>query len=216
MGKIALDSTGSPSRPGSPEHETRVEEESSTEMPEEIFAMLNNRRRRYALHYLLQEDGVADLKDLSTQVAAWENEIDPEMISYDQRRSVYTGLKQHHLPNMADADVLEYDDARGTIELTAVMDQFDIYIQVTRDERTIPWGSYHLGLGIVLTAFAGLIWIDLPPFGFIPPLVLAVVTTTVLLISGAAHLHRSRRARLGADGPPPNVHTHGISKPATS
>lgn len=216
MDEIALGSAGSPSPSSSANGETQVDEESSMAMPEEVFAVLSNRRRRYTLHYLLQEDGEAELKDLSEQVAAWENGIDADMISYDQRRSVYTGLKQHHLPNMEDANVLEYDDARGTVELTAAMDQFDIYIHVTRGEKTTPWGHYHLGLGIGLTAFTGLTWIDLPPFGFIPLLAWAVVATAVLAISGAAHMRHSRRARLGADGPPPEVHTHGISKPATS
>lgn len=200
----------------SSERDDHLEQELSSPTSETILKILSNRRRQYALHYLLQEDGNAELRELSEQVTAWEHGITPDRVSYDQRRNVYTALKQHHLPSMEDANILVYDDAGGTVELTESMEKFDIYIDIVDRGETIPWNEYYLGLGIVFSISTGLLWIELPPFKYIPPLAWASMIAAIVATSGAVHMYYSRQTQLGADGPPPEVQKYGISKHSTS
>lgn len=206
MTETTLSSTVGGSSVSSSEEDSNSRQATSTApTSEEIIEMLGNLRRRYVVHYLLQEGGNASLRELSEQVAAWEHGIAPNLVSYDQRRNVYTALKQHHLPRMEDAEMLNYDEARSSLELTAAMEDCDICLDVVKRGRTIPWSEYYLGLGIVLTALIGLAWIELPPFRYLPPLALAGTIAVIVIISGAVHLYCSRQARLGAGGRPPEL-----------
>lgn len=179
----------------------------NTESPdsEEVFSVLSNRRRRYTLHYLLQRDEVAtDLGTLSKQIAAWENGVELQEVTYDQRRNVYTALKQSHLPTLQSAGLVEYDDSRGEIEATSSSVDLDIYIDVVSDQ-TIPWSQFYLGLGAITLGLTGCRWIGLPLFDSIPPLVWAVLVASAFFLTGIGHFQYERTRKLGADGPPPEV-----------
>ena len=63
------------------------------------------------------EDNSASLGELAEHVAAKENDIDRSELSSTQRKRVYIGLYQCHLPKMDDLDVVDYDQDRGTVEL---------------------------------------------------------------------------------------------------
>jgi len=49
-------------------------------------------------------------------IAAIENNIDTRQLDSQQRKRVYIGLYQCHLPKMDDAGVIEYNQTRGLVE----------------------------------------------------------------------------------------------------
>lgn len=85
---------------------------------DEVFELLSNQRRRFVLHYLRREPVVSvSLSTLSEHVAGWENDADPDELAYSERKSVRNSLHQFHLPKLADAGIVTYDDAAGEISL---------------------------------------------------------------------------------------------------
>jgi hypothetical protein len=167
--------------------------------------MLGNRRRRYALHCLKQQDdGVVEMSDLSTQVAAWERGVDPEQVSYDERKSVHTSLYQHHAPKLDESGLVEYDSRSGVVELTEAGTEVDLYLEAVSG-RDLPWPSYLLGVSgagllVTLAAFLGAVPASVPPAA--PGVAVAVA---VFVSAAVAVYDNRRRMRLGCDGPPPEL-----------
>ncbi len=104
-----------------------------------LFELLKNQRRRDALHYLKENDGWATLSDMAEHIAAKENDLPIEGINSKQRKRVYIGLYQCHLPKMAEAGVVEYDKNRGTIQLNDLAAQLYPYLDV--EETAAPSGE---------------------------------------------------------------------------
>jgi hypothetical protein len=94
------------------------------------FELLKNRRRRETISYLLEHDGTSTLSDLAEHIAALENGIEVVELSSDQRKRVYIGLYQCHLPKLDKAGVIDFDKNRGTVVLReTVADQLVPYLQ---------------------------------------------------------------------------------------
>lgn len=81
------------------------------------YELLKNRRRRDVLEYLRAHDGEGTLSDLAEEIAARENSIEVSQLSGAQRKRVYIGLYQAHLPKMDSAGVIDFDKNRGTVVL---------------------------------------------------------------------------------------------------
>ncbi|MFO8116560.1 MAG: hypothetical protein R6U01_14585 [Halorubrum sp.] len=107
----------------------------------EIFDLLKNRRRRTVIRYLRENDGYAELNDLAEHIAARENDIDVRQLSSDQRKRVYIGLYQCHLPKMDSLGVIDYDKDRGTIELQASVHQLLEYMDLDDDGQQETQGA---------------------------------------------------------------------------
>jgi hypothetical protein len=93
-----------------------------------IFELLRVSRRREVLWYLQDNEGTARLDELAEYIAAKENDIEIHELTSSQRKRVYIGLYQCHLPKMDDSDVIDYDQARGTIELRQTAQQLYPYL----------------------------------------------------------------------------------------
>ena len=147
----------------------------------ELLELLGNRRRRLLWRHLRTEAAEAALSDASRQIAAWENGVDPGDVDYDQRKSVYTSLRQFHCPKMADAGLVEFDDRDGTVRLTSDLPD-ELVIEIEPDtanvERT-ALGTLGTAAGVVLGAWA----LGLPVFG---PLSFAGVAFAVAFAAVAA------------------------------
>ena len=92
--------------------------QSDEELPlDEVFTVLKNQRRRYVLRYLRDSDAPVSLGDVAEQIAAWENDKELRQISSSERKRVYVGLYQCHLPKMDDMRVVSFNKPRGIIEL---------------------------------------------------------------------------------------------------
>ncbi|MBX0295775.1 hypothetical protein EGH23_12895 [Halomicroarcula sp. F27] len=134
---------------------------------DDIFHLLQNRRRRDALRYLEGEDEEVRMRDLAEQVAAWEHDTTVQALTSDERQRVYIALYQSHLPKLDDEGVIEYNQSRGIVERTAVADQLSPYLDADEDDEetaeepegsNAPYYSGALGLStlVVGSAAAGL------------------------------------------------------------
>lgn len=169
---------------------------------EDIFDLLSNQRRRHTMHYLRQEGRAVELRELSTQVSAWETGTEPEAITHDQRKRVYTALRQSHLPKMDDAGVVDYDASRGVIEPTDAMADVEVYLDVV-PANEIPRSEYYLGLSAVSAALLAVAGVGIFPFDQLPLAVWAGVVVALFTISSAVDTYYNRKHRLGSEGPPP-------------
>ncbi|MFC6725279.1 hypothetical protein ACFQE1_13045 [Halobium palmae] len=174
---------------------------------DDVFDVLSNQRRRHLLHYLKQRDGDGEieLSEISSQLAAWEQGTAPEMISYADRKNVHTALYQFHLPKMADAGFVDYDQRSGSVRLTEAARGLEVYLE-TGSDRDVPWGMYFLGLSCVTTAVALATWLQLGPTASLPVGVPAMFVAVAFLASSVAFAYRTHFVmRIGAEGPPTDV-----------
>ncbi|WP_135822768.1 DUF7344 domain-containing protein [Halostella litorea] len=167
---------------------------------DELFSILSNHRRRYTIQFCKQEEGAVTLSDLAEQVAAWEEEKTVSEITSAERKRVYTSLQQTHLPTLADAGMIEYEDHE--IELTDAADELDVYMDVV-PEDSIPWGVYYLGLSVVGGGVLGAVGLGLLPTEPIPELGWAAVVLGLFAVSAVVHIVQNRRMRLGEMERPP-------------
>jgi len=103
-----------------------------------VFDVLANRRRRQIL-YLLDdaEDNAADVPELASTIAAWEEGIaDPVAVTYDDRKSVQAAVYQHHAPKMAAAGLVEFDKRACRLELDP-----DVDVDALLDRTPEPSGD---------------------------------------------------------------------------
>ncbi|WP_136590117.1 DUF7344 domain-containing protein [Salinigranum halophilum] len=164
-----------------------------------LFELLKNQRRRDALQYLKDNDGWATLSDMAEHIAAKENDLPLEGINSKQRKRVYIGLYQCHLPKMADAGVVDYDKNRGTIELRDLAAQLYPYLEVdsaadaassdgTGDGMAEAARSSAALAGIGVAALAGVAGV--PGFALLSPTLWAVVCAVSMLVVAALPLVR--------------------------
>ncbi|MEF8812487.1 MAG: hypothetical protein V5A55_01540 [Halovenus sp.] len=153
------------------------------------------------MHYLRRNDGEASLSELADRVASWENDVDPDAISYDQRKRVYTSLQQVHLPRMDEMGVVDFDDREGAVVMGPAADDLDIYLEVVRG-RDIPWSLFYLLLGIVNATIVGAAALGFPLFSAMPSSGWPVFVVTTFLVTSLAHVYLTRtEMRLGKGNP---------------
>lgn len=168
--------------------------------PEVIFETLSNRRRRYVIDYLKRHTGSVTVRDLSEQVAAWENDVSPTQVTPKERKRVYTALHQTHLPKMREVGVVDYDRDRGTVELTPEIASFDIYLDVVPSQE-LDWGGLLLGLGVLGVALAVALAVDLYPLTLLPDVAYVALVSVAVLLVGASHVLSRRRTLFGGRKP---------------
>ncbi|WP_254832799.1 DUF7344 domain-containing protein [Haloglomus salinum] len=168
--------------------------------PEVVFEVLSNERRRYVLHHLKAEDERVTVRDLSEQVAAWENDIEIAAVTPKERKRVYTALHQTHLPKMAEVGVIDYDRDRGTLSLTESVGAFDIYLEIV-PERDLSWGELSLALGSFATALVAAVALGVYPFTLLPDIAYAAIIAAGWLAVGVVHTYLQRSDRLGGGDP---------------
>ncbi|MUV87363.1 hypothetical protein GJ631_12520 [Natronomonas sp. CBA1123] len=175
--------------------------ESGALSTEAVFETLSSQRRRYTLHYLKQRGEPVTVRDLSEQVAAWENGIDRESVTPKLRKRVYTALYQTHLPKMSQLEVIEYDSDRGVVGMTPHVSQLDIYLDIVPTDD-LPWSQFYLGLGAVFTALVTVAALGVRPFDLVPGFGYALCIALAVSGTAAYHTVRDRRTRLGGDDQP--------------
>lgn len=176
-----------------------------------ILEILSNRRRRFVLYYLKQKQNrtvkkpEVSLREVTNQVASWENEKPIDELTKQERKRVQNALQQFHLAKMADRGFVTYDTARGTIRLTDAAAETNFYVDVLSD-RSITWGLYYVGLsGISVVCLLG-IAIDLYPFSLFTSMMWNIFFVTAFVVSAIGHYYDNRyRMRLGAREKPPEI-----------
>ena len=107
--------------------DTSLEETSGVGM-DEVFEILKNQRRQHVLRYLAAADGVVRLGEVAEHIAAWENDKAVHQITSQERKRVYVGLYQCHLPKMDDMGAIEFNKPRGRIERGPSIELFEQYL----------------------------------------------------------------------------------------
>ncbi|SEV87820.1 DUF7344 domain-containing protein [Halobacterium jilantaiense] len=108
---------------GTLQHRSATTDDNADDV-DRVFDVLANRRRRQIL-YLLDdaENNAAEVPELASTIAAWEEGIaDPVSVTYDDRKSVQAAVYQHHAPKMAAADLVEFDKRACRLELDPDVD----------------------------------------------------------------------------------------------
>ena len=171
---------------------------------ERIYGLLADRRRRYALHYLMQRREAVPLRELAEQVAAWENDKPIDALRSQERKRVYIALYQSHLPSMDREGIVRYDTDRGEVSLDPSFADVDIYLEaVPRDD--VPWSVYYLGLALANALLLLLTYHGVTPFDRLPHLAVGAVVLVTFAGSALAQTLLERRMRFGDDGPPPEL-----------
>jgi hypothetical protein len=167
-----------------------------------VFELLDNQRRRAVVHYLRQRGRPVTIRELSRQLAAWENREPLEEVTPTERHRVYNALQQQHLPKMDRAGVVEYDADRGTVTPTPELDDLQVYLEVVHGDD-IPWSSYYLLLGLLSAVVTAAVFLDI--VSGVPSIAVAAGCSTVLVVSSLVHVYRTRQMSLGTAGPPPEL-----------
>ncbi|MFC4552821.1 MULTISPECIES: DUF7344 domain-containing protein [Halorussus] len=91
-----------------------------------MFAALADDRRRFALYYL-REAGSATVEELATVLVGWlgAREEPTTVTTPGDRRSVQVSLVHAHLPKLAEAGLVDYDEESGTVTLEPLADSVE-------------------------------------------------------------------------------------------
>lgn len=180
----------------------RVESELS---PDDIFKTLSNRRRRHVLHYLRHIDGTVTIRDLSEQLAAWENGTTTSEVVPGERKRLYTALHQTHLPKMDALGVVTYDRNRGTVRMNDSLREFDAYLDAMSSEGR-AWGPVYLAVSCALGLLAAAGAAGLPPLASLGGYGYALVTAAVIAgLAAGETIQRYRQPAAEPDRPPAAV-----------
>ena len=82
-----------------------------------VFDLLAHHRRRHALACLREHGPVLPLADLSDEVAVRERGTRITEIPREDVLEVYMSLYHVHVPKLADADVVEYEQERDIVRV---------------------------------------------------------------------------------------------------
>jgi hypothetical protein len=167
---------------------------------DQLFFTLSNERRRSVLEYLRERRERVQMRELVRAVAAREHGVDPDELTYDQRKSVYVSLRQTHLPKMDSLGIVRFDPDAGTIELVDGIGDFDFYYEPVRADD-IDWGTFHVGLAGLLALTVGAATLGLFPFASLPGWVLPWLVVGVYAVAGGIQAYLTRRRELSTDVP---------------
>lgn len=109
-----------------------------------VFDILRNKRRRLVLQAIEERDGSTTLSELAEHIGGLENEKSPHALNAQERKRVYVGLYQCHLPKMHDAGAIEFDKNRGTVERGPMADIYHVYLE-REPHVEKPWPKYYGG-----------------------------------------------------------------------
>ncbi|WP_254764768.1 DUF7344 domain-containing protein [Natrinema marinum] len=156
----------------------------------ELFDVFSNARRRRAVQYLKRRGGSCDLAPLVEQVAAWENDIEPDDVTRTQRRRVYISLYQTHLPMLEDHGIVDWDPDGHEIELLPSEDQFEPYLdrQLEGDRSWHRFYASVTAVGVVAFALSSLA--VGPLSAGLAPIVAVGLCLLVLILAAVQHLSR--------------------------
>jgi predicted transcriptional regulator len=171
---------------------------------DDLYEVLADKRRRYAIHYLKQCREPVAVRELAEQVAAWENAKSVDALGSQERKRVYIALYQSHLPSLDEAGLVNYDEDASTVELADVFDDLKIYLEIV-PEADIPWNVYYIGLAGANLLLIALAWFGVQPFRLIPEIGFALIVLVSFAASAFAQTYSNRRMQIGDEGPPPDL-----------
>jgi len=150
-----------------------------------VFELLSSPRRRFILYYLRRHGGESTIDELTTEIAAWENDLAPEELSRQDEKRVYVSLYQTHIPKFEDEGVINYDSEEGIVQLTDRAEELDPYLE-TEEKPSPPWALFYVGLAILggvlyaLTVYEVSVLSAVPPLAITAGLVASIVGMVIV------------------------------------
>lgn len=83
---------------------------------DEVYSALSNERRRQILSVLIREPLPIETETLARQVTVQEACDNSKMVTEESIQQVHVSLHHHHLPKLADLDLISYDPETNTVE----------------------------------------------------------------------------------------------------
>ena len=200
----APDASNPESPPEAADDSTSSEETPTGFSTGDVYEVLSNRRRRYAIHHLKQTDSPVDVSTLAEQVAAWENDKPVAELDSQERKRVYISLYQSHLPTLEKRGLVAYDDDRGIVELTDSIANAEVYLEVVAGEN-VPWSYFYLGLSLVSGLLIALTYLEVGILESVSQIAIAGVITLLFAVSAVFQTVQTGRMQLGDEGPPPEI-----------
>lgn len=97
-----------------------------------VHDLLVARRRRYLLYCLHRYTNPVGLPHVADQVTEWEHGVPAEEV-LDERLRTYNDLYHTHVPALANADVVAYDQSDDAVELARNAAQLRPYLERTAE-----------------------------------------------------------------------------------
>lgn len=126
------------------------------------FELLKNERRRIALRVLAENPREElSLDALTTRVAEVEYDKPGTELTRSEHKRVYIAFIQNHVPRMADADVIAYDDERNVVTLTErgadIVDVLDAIDRIGARRYALSPAANGVLLGIAIGFVVGVL-----------------------------------------------------------
>ncbi|WP_227355101.1 DUF7344 domain-containing protein [Haladaptatus salinisoli] len=83
------------------------------------FDIVANRRRRCLLRCIEAHDSPIALADLADEVAVREHESHLSDVPAEEVKRTYLSLYHKHVPKLAEANIVEYDQKRDSVSMSA-------------------------------------------------------------------------------------------------
>lgn len=98
-----------------------------------VLDLLSERRRRYALYYLDNQNMPVQIEELAEGVARMEAQTDGGAeVAADSPCSVIIELQHQTLPKAAEVEFIEYDPEEGVVRLTGNPPKFEAILTIAK------------------------------------------------------------------------------------
>lgn len=97
-----------------------------------VFDILSEKRRRYALYYLSQQNDPVRVDDVAAQIAKWEANGSRQSIPDEKFDQIELELYHNDLPKASQLEYIQFDDEEGLVELTEAPHEIDAVIHVAK------------------------------------------------------------------------------------
>lgn len=96
---------------------------------DELFAVLSHTHRRVVLQYLRTTETPTSIDDIVTKLVAWEAAQPGNGGTNTDRATFEVSLQHVHLPKLADAGLVEYDDAGQTVTFANETNELESHLE---------------------------------------------------------------------------------------
>jgi len=86
---------------------------------DQFYRALTSHHRRRVLYYLLEENE-SSVEELATVLSGWEATTTETMQTPANRRTLLLSLSHNHLPQLANAELIDYDFQTGSVQLESL------------------------------------------------------------------------------------------------
>jgi hypothetical protein len=97
-----------------------------------VLGLLSERRRRYTLYYLTEQDRPVHIDEVVEAVAEMETNSNQSNIPEEKWNQIEITLQHNHLPKIDDAEFIEYNSDEMSLQLIDKPQNFDIITTVAK------------------------------------------------------------------------------------